>query len=199
MDLGSDQSGASARPVRYRLVPRYLVRKKDKKPLLALDVSRDDVWVIDLETTALAASASLAQVTAKPAQCKHKEYENESTTTWKQPVLVLGVPGLEPLIIGTHETKHSKWGGHGYLYVWGGKVGRADKPGYHVEEREWRELAEKFGLGALVVDRLASGDIERKERRGKITGIAGGVVFVLVLALGWMANHFGWLHHHVGM
>jgi hypothetical protein len=195
MDQANDQSGASAQPVRYELIGRYFARKKDIRPSLTLDVSNDAVWVRDAEATALVASASLAQVTATPAQCKHKEYESESTTTWKQPVLVLGVPGLEPLIIGTDETKHSKWGGRGnYQYIWGGKVGKSDKPPYSVEEQEWRELAEKFGLGALVVDRLASGDIERKNRRDKILAIAGGAFFVLVVVLGWIYR----VHSHLG-
>jgi hypothetical protein len=199
MEPANEQSAASAPPVRYELDPVFQVRKKNRKPALALDVANDAVWVIDADTTALVASSSRTQVTATPVRCKHVESDGDSTSTYWQPVLVLGVPGLQPLTIGTNRTKHSKWGGRAYQYVWRDKVARADKPNYLVKEEQWRELAEKFGLGTLVVDRLASGDIARSERRGRILGIAGIAFFLLVVLLGWITRHLAWVHNHLGM
>ena len=81
---------------------------------LAIDVGKDAVWVIDLNTNALIASALLTQVTATPAA--HIGSSSEFTA-WTMPVLIVGVPGLQPLTIGP--TPANLWSAeHRYRSSW---------------------------------------------------------------------------------
>jgi len=93
----------------------------------AIDLGEDAIWVIDLNTNALIASAWLAQVTAKPA--------NRDSAT---PVLVVGVPGLStPMIIRPHQIQRFKWRD---------KVAKAREGAWLAMDEDWLALVEKFGL-----------------------------------------------------
>jgi hypothetical protein len=143
--------------------------------------------VVDSNTHALIASASLAQVTAKPAKYKHS---SESGPTYTQPVLVVGVPGLQPLRIGTGMAGYSSWGGGAqFRYAWRGKVGSAKRPAYVVTEAQWLKLVEKFGLSTLIVDERASGEIDRRERFNRTVVIAMSALFFLLLLV-WAISQF---------
>lgn len=109
------------------LLYRYPV--SDPTPVLAIDVGKDAIRVIDPNGNALIASVSLAEVTAKPAQ-----YGGG-------PVLVVDGPGLQTLAITPHPPpgQWSKWP-------------KSKKPTYLAPEAEWLTLAEKFGLASGLVD-----------------------------------------------
>jgi hypothetical protein len=185
MEQANDQSAASGDPIRCQLNPAPSFWKK--QPPLALDVGKDAIRVIDSNTTALIASASLAQVTAKPAKYTHS---SESGPTYTQPVLVVGVPGLPPLRIGTALAGYSSWGaGAQYRYAWSGKVGRAKRPTYVVTVAQWLRLVEKFGLSTLVVDERASGEIDRRERFNRTVVVAMSALFFLLLLV-WAISQF---------
>jgi hypothetical protein len=64
-----------------------------QQPRLAIDVSKDAIWVIDLRTNARIASAGVAQLTATPAM---RIGQGRGQIT--MPVLVVAVPGLHPLL-----------------------------------------------------------------------------------------------------
>jgi hypothetical protein len=46
-----------------------------------------------------------------------------------------------------------------------GWIRGAKQPAYVVTEPEWVTLAQKFGLGARLIDEHPSGDMERRDRR----------------------------------
>lgn len=101
-------------------------------PVLAIDVGKDAIRVVDLNGNALIASVSLAEVTANPAQ-----YGGI-------PVLVLHGPGLQTLTITPHPPP-GEWR----------KRPKSKKPTYLAVEAEWLTLAEKFGLASDLVDEWA--------------------------------------------
>jgi hypothetical protein len=186
MEHANDQSATSGDPIRCQLNPAPSLWKKQPPPL-ALDVGRDAIRVVDSNTHALIASASLAQVTAKPAKYKHS---SESGPTYTQPVLVVGVPGLQPLRIGTGMAGYSSWGGGAqFRYAWRGKVDSAKRPAYVVTEAQWLKLVEKFGLSTLIVDERASGEIDRRERFNRTVVIAMSALFFLLLLV-WAISQF---------
>ena len=176
-------------PIRCELVPvpplvEYgLLRSKVKPtpPPLVLDLGiNDTVRLSDANTNALIASDRLADVTATPAKWRRPSDENNSSYT--QPLLIVDVPGLQPLRIGARSSG-SGWGSPYFRYAWSGWVGDAEQPAYKVAEEEWLTLAEKFGLGALVVDDSASGKIQRRNRRGMIKFFGTLAIILLVLAV----------------
>jgi hypothetical protein len=180
----------SEQPIRYELAPvpplvEYgLLRSKVKPtpPALILDLGiNDTVRVIDANTKALITSNSIAAVTATPAKWKRASDENNSGYT--QPLLIVDVPGLQPLRIGARVTR-SAWGSPNFRYGWSGWVSDAEQPGYKVTEEEWYTLAEKFGLGALVVDDAASGKMQQRNRRGmlKFFGTLAAILLAFAVA-----------------
>ena len=186
MDYVEDQSAASGDPIRCQLNPAPSFWKK--QPPLALDVGKDAIRVVDPNQNALIASASLAQVTATPAKYTHSG--GESGPTYTQSILVVDVPGLQSLRIGTGLTGYSKWGGGGqYRYAWRGKVRKAKRPGYVVTEAQWLALVEKFGLSTLLVDERASGGIDRRERFNRVVAITSSALFFLLLLV-WAISQF---------
>jgi hypothetical protein len=124
---GSRPPATPGEPTRCVLHPIAAFGSWDRPmPALAIDVGKDTIWVIELNTNTLIASAWLAQVTATPA--------NHHSAG---PVLVVGVPSLPtPMII--RPPKHA-W--------WRGKVAKTRGPVYLVaEQEEWLTLVEKLGL-----------------------------------------------------
>jgi hypothetical protein len=155
------QSGLDVRrpapeePIRCLLVPspsggafilsltQYLTRTT-RNPTLAIDVGKDAIWVIDPNNNAPKASASLGQVTATPA-----DWNWAIKGTYTTPVLVVCVPGLQPLTIGCPRPAtawHSR-------FSWRGKVPSEKKPAFVVSETDWLTLAEKFGLASYLEDK----------------------------------------------
>ncbi len=62
-----------------------------------------------------------------------------------QPLLVLSIPGVKPLTIGTTAMKGHGPRGHEFRYSWRGRVQEA-RATYVLREAEWYALVEKFGL-----------------------------------------------------
>ena len=124
-----------------RIMGATLGATRTRNPSLAIDVGKDAISVIDANTNALIASARLAEVTATPADWKW-EFRTPPT-----PVLVLCVPGLQPLTIGC-PILHS-WSSR---FSWSGRVPSAKKPAFVVSETDWLTFAEKFGLASYLQD-----------------------------------------------
>jgi hypothetical protein len=129
------------------------------QPSLAIDVGKDAIWVIDPNTNALMASAWLAQMTATPAE--NITYVMRAGN-WPTPVLVVCVPGLQPLTIGCPDSPDPGWPRVSYSAVgvksgvvrfsWRGEVYRENQPDYLVSGADWLTLVEKFGLAPQLED-----------------------------------------------
>jgi hypothetical protein len=122
------------------------------QPSLAIDVGADAIWLIDLNTNAIIASARIAQVTATPAENVIRARFRSRT-----PVLVVRVPGLQPLTIACGSTgpDAGRWAWTGtwiYRFSWRGDVPREKPPAYYVSLAEWLTLVEKFGLTTYLID-----------------------------------------------
>lgn len=98
-------------------------------PVLAIDMDTDVIRVIDLSSNTVIASASRAEVTAKPAQ--HGGI----------PLLIVDGPGLETLTIRATL-------GPGQWRRWP----KTKKPTYYATDEEWLMLAERFGLATDLVE-----------------------------------------------
>ena len=126
----TDESATPGEPTRCVLHPIAAFGRWDRPtPNLAIDVGKDTIWVIDLNTNALIASAWPAQVTATPA--KHQS---------AGAVLVVGVPGLPtPMTVRPpNQIQRTSWRG---------EVVKTRGPVYLVaKDEEWLTLVEKFGL-----------------------------------------------------
>lgn len=134
---------------------RMMLRGEGSRPVLALDVGNDAIWVIDPNTSALVASAQLAQVTATPA--KYEVY-SESSSTNPTAVMVVDVPDLQPLTIGsTTVAGHSSLGLLPHRYSWRGKVRKAKRPAYLVTDVDWLTLVKAFGLAPYLEDHAKQG------------------------------------------
>jgi hypothetical protein len=218
----NDESAASGRPIptgkrgrrdrlRCDLVPvpsseyvgSFRPKLKPTPPPLVLDVGANGaIRVIDANTNEHIASDWLAQVTATPAEYR---YVDENNPSYTQPLLMVDVPGLQPLRIGARPMG-SGYGGPNFRYDWRGsvhtsnwifywilslvawlrgssRVRGAKEPAYVVTEAEWLTLVEKFGLGSRVVDDYASGKIERRNRRKKVMFYAELALILVVLAV----------------
>jgi DivIVA domain-containing protein len=117
-------------PIRC-LLYRY-ASSDPQTPVLAIEVGKDAIRVVDLNGNTLVASVSLAEVSAKPAH-----YGGS-------PVLVVDGPGLQTLTITPHPPP-GQWR----------KRPKSQKPAYLAVEAEWLTLAEKFGLASELVDEWA--------------------------------------------
>ena len=129
-----------------------LLQGPNMQPGLAIDVGKDEIRVTDLNTNALIASARLAQVTATPAENVIRARFRSRT-----PVLVVRVPGLQPLTIACGSTgpDAGRWAWTGtwiYRFSWRGDVPREKPPAYYVSLAEWLTLVEKFGLAPYLID-----------------------------------------------
>ena len=165
-----EESAASGEPIRCQLFVNLANPWGGggslQNPSLVIDLAKDPIRVIDPNTNALIASSQLAQVTATPETYTYLDPEVSGGRSCTMPVLVVGVPGLQPLTIQPREARRSFfiWQSR---FSWRGKVrgvsegygewAKARRPAYTVTDTEWRALAEKLGLGTLVVDESRGG------------------------------------------
>jgi hypothetical protein len=133
-----DKSGTSEEPTRCVLHPIEAFGSWDRPtPGLAVDVGKDTIWVINLNTNALIASAWLAQATATPA--KHDS---------AGPVLVVDVPGLPTTLTIRPPNQIQR-------HSWRGEVVKTRGPVFLATEDEpWLTLVKKFDLTPYLEDRV---------------------------------------------
>ena len=148
--------GEAIRYLLYEIAPGFKTR------VVAIDIGQDAIWVrqsyvrttfrvprFDPENSALMASAWRAEVTAAPAVCPTR------TDEWV--VLILCVPGQQPLTIGCREDVGSQWNAqHDDVKLgrsrsatrlsWRGNVSEVNTPAYWAPGQDWVALVEKFGL-----------------------------------------------------
>ncbi|PXX11386.1 DivIVA domain-containing protein, partial [Mycolicibacterium moriokaense] len=199
-----EQSAASAEPIHCQLfatLGKPWRAASLPTPGLAIDVGKDAIRVIDPNTNALIASASLAQVTATAENYTYVEREagggdggGYGGDSCMMPVLVVTIPGVQPLTIQPRELIDSFLTSYRSRFSWRGKVpgvsegwgdgewAKARRPAYTVTNAEWLTLVEKFGLGTLIVDE--SGGRVRIE----LVIVLAFVVLSLVLIL-WAVIH----------
>ena len=224
MDMadGYDESAASGRPTRCQLfaspdeskifkgraLQESLARTFAEQPQLAIDVGSDAISVIEPVSKAVITSAGRAQVTATPAIYApvSDSAEGARPRQYKQPMLIVNVPGGLNLRIAIRPMRYSIWNGHQFRYAWRIKAGPLDvrlpaqSPTHVAMETEWFSLLETFGLAALVVDKYTSGKLDRSERFSKVYNIAfAALVAIATIAFfGWFAWAIitGNIHHH---
>ncbi|OBK45902.1 hypothetical protein [Mycobacterium sp. 1081908.1] len=125
------------------------------QPLVALDVGGDSIRVIDASNDAVIATAPRAQVTATPEtyKCRQRRYGPSYKQPPPSPVLVLRVPGVEPMPIGCQEHRGAL--DFSSRFAWRGTVpDRVNRPAdYSVTAGDWLLLVDEFGLTARLVDR----------------------------------------------
>ena len=103
--------------------------------------------LIDLSINAPTASVSAAQVTATPTNyIRGLDY----ATSEASPVLVVGVPDLEPLTIGCPRS----WFSCDSRFAWRDKVPRSNAPDYLVSGADWPTLVQTFGLAPRLAERF---------------------------------------------
>jgi hypothetical protein len=153
MELGHQMS-AWAFGAKQRLV------LSASRPLVALDVGADSIRVIDASNDAVIATAPRAQVTATPEtyKCRRRRYGPSYKNPPPSPVLVLCVPGVEPMPIGCQE--HRATLDFSSRFAWRDKVpDRVNRPAdYSVAAGDWLLLVDAFGLTPSLVDRTHRGD-----------------------------------------
>lgn len=153
---GREGSAAEEQPTRCWLVPWSTLERASYsqavtgnfKPSLAIDIDKDTISVLDLDTNALVVSAPLAQVTATPAKHERK-YPRIGVITL--PVLVVSIVGMRRLTIGCMEPKQA-FGAAGYRFSWRGRVLAEGEPAYVVAGAGWLTLVEKLGLATQLQD-----------------------------------------------
>jgi DivIVA domain-containing protein len=170
----SDVGGAgSEQPVRWQLTPMPSFWQSVKpRPAVAIDVGKDAIWVVNPETNAVIASAWLAQVIAAPAEFTKVSSQGDvwvgPTREYTQPLLVVDVPGMQSLIIGTPAMK-------GFLpprfrFSWRGVAYPGKNPNYYLRDPDWLTLVEKFGLAGHLEDHDPSADQRYTSESPSTTG-----------------------------
>jgi DNA-binding beta-propeller fold protein YncE len=171
------------------------------QPSLAIDVADDAISVIDVNSNARIASASLAQVTAAPAaSTRSAPYVGTLTTA----VLIVRVGNSQPLTIGCPDVAgppQASWSGgrtkYSYRFAWRGGVPAADEPEFVVSDADWLTLVEKFGLASQLEDRARSdaapaptgAPLARPKRKFWIYGVIIAVMmFVVAPAMMFVAS-----------
>jgi hypothetical protein len=122
------------------------------QPLLAIDVDADAIRVVNPTNNAIAASASPAQVRGIPQTYRYW------MANWSSPVLVMNVPGLQPLTIScldrsdpTPNYFSMRGPISGPKYSWRGQVEQVKDPAmYTVSGIDWLMLVEKCGLAPYL-------------------------------------------------
>ncbi|OBA73058.1 hypothetical protein A5641_06710 [Mycobacterium sp. 1554424.7] len=182
-------------PTRCELVPvPSPLAEVPPPPPLTLDLGVEGaIGVIDPATDRVIASAGLAQVTATPAKYARMvpdDSEGPPKKEYTQALLLLQVPGVPNLRIGTAPLRDSVWSGKQFRYAWRGNVRRSSiqGPTHVVTAAEWLNLLGRLGLSTLVVDEYASGKLDRRERFAKVYGLALLALFVaaVVALLVWL-------------
>jgi len=145
----AEQAGSFAFRKQLRL------QRSLSKPSLVLDVDNDAMRVTHPNTDALSASASRAQVTAKPATFQPDSVTSGDGSTYNYPAitgLVVCVPGVQPLTIGCLDMA-----GSGFRFSWRGDAPRLDeRPAYVVSGADCQALAQTFGLAHYLEDTAAT-------------------------------------------
>ncbi|MGO9508645.1 MAG: hypothetical protein ACLPXZ_15320 [Mycobacterium sp.] len=192
----NDESAASDEPIRrHELVPLpqmysgIFTKAPPTPPPLVLGLGMDDaIQVIDPDTNTLIASASVAQVTARPA--RHRAATGDDDVPHTDPLLIVAVPGVQPLRIRPSPMKYGILYTRGdYRYTWRDIFGgpdqppSGDQPTYGVTEADWLALVEKFGLSSRLVDDYGSGEMALRNRRAMIRSLVGLALCLLFIAL----------------
>ena len=152
-------------PLLIQRMGSFAFRKKQRlmrslsQVQLFIDVDNDAIRVIDPNSNAVNASASLSQVTATPAtyhlSAGHvfPSAQNVASDAAGQyfstmPAMAVCVAGLQPLTIGCRDFR-----GLQRRFSWSANVPVTnDPPAYAVSAADWLTLAETFGLAPYVED-----------------------------------------------
>ncbi|MGO9152694.1 hypothetical protein [Mycobacterium sp.] len=157
-------------PLLIQQMGPFAMRRKQQflkslnQPRLAIDVGADAIQVVDPNSNTLVASGRVAQVSATPEtyqfrygwsalgspdqivgrMFEQRTAESMSTT----PVLVVSIPGVQPLSIGCRDTV----GGLDRRFSWPGNVRQRvnEPPDFSVSGADWLTLVEKFGLAPYL-------------------------------------------------
>jgi hypothetical protein len=129
------------------------------QPRLAIDVGADGIRVVDPNGNTLLASAQVAQVTATPETYQYKHgwssygspdqiMSQMFTKLATTPVMVLSIPGAQPLTIGCRDTI----GGLDMRFSWPRDVRQRvnDPPDFSCSGGDFLLLVEKFGLAPYL-------------------------------------------------
>jgi hypothetical protein len=133
----------------WRLVESARLVNSAWQPRLAIDVGEDEIRVIDPTSAALVATAQLAKVSATRA--KHNCWRKGC---YESSVLVLRVPGLQPLTIRCLDPAKFGQTYNSPRFSWRGSVQEQVKTpaDYSVSSVDWLTLVEKFGLAPYQQD-----------------------------------------------
>jgi len=187
---GNHGSAPSGKSIRCQLVPvaPYVDEAGRPPPTLTLDFGAEGaIGVVDPATDAVITSATLARITATPAKYTHivsDNFEGASKKLYTQPLLLLQVPGMHNLRIGTPPMRDAVWSGNQFRYAWRGRVRRSstEGPTHLVTEADWLNLLGRLGLGALVLDEYSSGKLDHRERFARVYGLALLALYLVVFA-----------------
>jgi hypothetical protein len=136
------------------------------QPQLFVDVDDDTIRVVDSNSNALIASASIPQVTASPATYKlgghmfpsaeHLASDAMGQYFSETAAMSLCVPGIQPLTIGCRN-----FSGLQRRFSWSGNVRVvSDPPDYEIAPADWVTLVEKLGLTSYLEDTADEGGPE---------------------------------------
>lgn len=127
------------------------------EPRLAIDFGAEAIRVVDPNTNVVIAAASPVQVTAEPVTYRPSTWHMSATGSHfmadiltnylnKMPCVVVSVPGMPPLTIGTRDS----CSGLDFRFSWPDHVAtRHDRAEYVVSGADWLTLVEAFGLPYL--------------------------------------------------
>jgi DivIVA domain-containing protein len=190
-----EESAASTEPIRCQLfttLGKPWGAASLANPSSTIEVDGDAIRVIDANRNALIGSASLAQVTATAENYTYFERPMSGGDgamsggkSCIMPVLVVNIPGLEPLTIQPLEVSNSFLAGYRSRFSWRGKVAgvseaygewaKERRPAYAATNAGWLTLVEKFALGTRVADASEGGF--------RITPVVVLAVIAVILAL----------------
>ena len=142
-------------PVWWRQLYRWLrLDFRRPRPDVAIDMGSEMLRATDRSSNALVASVSLAEVTAKPAN--HSRTRSDAADV-VYPVLVVDVPGMQPLVIGSLALGYQDFfDGWNTRFTWRGNVpalpSESGDPPYALLGEDWLTLADKFGLSRRLID-----------------------------------------------
>ena len=109
-----------------RALQESLARTFAEQPQLAIDVGNGAISVIEPASKAVVTSAGRAQVTATPAiYAPVSESFEGAGREYKQPMLIVNVPGGLNLRIAIRAMRYSIWNGRHFRYAWRMKGGAA--------------------------------------------------------------------------
>jgi hypothetical protein len=143
----------------------FAFRKKQRltrslsQPQLFIDVDNDAIRLVDPNSNAVTASASVPRVTATPATYQPSgghavpSAQNVASDAAGQyfsttPAMGVSVAGMQPLTIGCRDFEGLK-----RRFSWSANVPITnDPPVYEVSAADWLTLVEKFGLAPYLED-----------------------------------------------